>query len=261
MLAHGAYAPLDRFVCEHEGRRIRDRGQLLNGAAFPVAVTLVLPSSQVGPDPVDETLVLIDAEGMPVADVSVDSTWAAGRGHVAVSGRVRARAGAGQDVPGLAHSPAHVRALMCGRGALGVLVDRPLLASEVRVLAGIGLTSPVLLLVRSVDPGVPVDVLVEATQSVAKQIPQSLVSTVPFARRDDPEDDEELGEIVIRNFGARPAGLTPMNSRWLSVVSALDEADDAALASLLDPSTEDTLRRWRRLRPSSELTASHGRTS
>ena len=47
LLADGAYSPLDRFVCAEEGRRIRDRGQLVDGASFPVPVTLVLDRQEV----------------------------------------------------------------------------------------------------------------------------------------------------------------------------------------------------------------------
>ena len=47
LMTQGAYAPLNRFVCADERRRIRDHGELVDGAAFPVPVTLVVSRADV----------------------------------------------------------------------------------------------------------------------------------------------------------------------------------------------------------------------
>jgi sulfate adenylyltransferase len=126
-----------------------------------------------------------------------------------------------------------------------MLVDRPLLAAEVSALAEVGEDGPVLLLVRSVDPAVPVDVLVKATLAAAEQIPEAMVLTVPFARRTDPDDDEALGAVVLRNYGATPVRLPQQHAAWHTVLAALDQDDDAVLGDLVDPGTLTVLRRWR----------------
>jgi sulfate adenylyltransferase len=266
LLSQGAYAPLDHFVCEHEGRRIRDRGQLLDGAAFPVAVSLVLPTDEIGRDRADDdreadaaragsdtaranepprTLVLVDAEGAPVADVAVDSTWAAAEGLAVVSGPVAERGQTPHVFAALARPARDVHAEVAGRGARGLLVDRPLLAAEVSALAEIGEDGPLLLLVRSVDPAVPVDVLVKATLAAAEQIPGARVLTVPFARRTDPDDDEALGAVVLRNYGATPVQLPQQHAAWQTVLAALHQDDEAVLGDLVDAATLAVLRRWR----------------
>ena len=78
MIVDGAFAPLDRFVCAEEGRRIRDRGQLVDGASFPVPVALVLSRQEVSGVSEGDCVVLVDAEGAAVAEVDVDGLWDAG---------------------------------------------------------------------------------------------------------------------------------------------------------------------------------------
>lgn len=245
LLTQGAYAPLDHFVCEHEGRRIRDRGQLLDGSAFPVPVTLVLPTSQVAGDAVGQTLVLVDAEGAPVAELAVDSAWPSGHELVGLSGPLRAA-----DAPH--HAFAHLalparaeRADLEASGARGLLLERPLIAAEVSALAEVGEDVPVVLLVRTVDPQVPADVLVKATLAAAGSIPRSRVITIPCARRADPADDAALGDIVMRNYGIRPLDVLAGGSTWRDVRQALDDDDHATLKESLDPASLDVLRRWR----------------
>ena len=255
LLSQGAYHPLDHFVCEHEGRRIRDRGQLLDGAAFPVPVTLVLSTAALpAPDPsaqgepnelVDQTVVLVDSEGAPVAEVVVDSAWSAGQRRIAVSGPVQPREHPQHAFAAFARPARDVRTELEPRGARGVLVSRPLLAAEVSALAEIGEDVPVLLLVRTIDPPVPVDVLVKATLAAAEQIPEADVVTAPFAKRDDPADDAALGGLVLRNYGATPLDVLQSDADWDGVLEALDHDDDAALADLVDGATLRVLRQWR----------------
>ena len=163
MITRQAYAPLDRFVCAEEGRRIRDRGQLVDGASFPVPVTLVLSVHEVSGVSEGDSLVLVDAEGAAVAEVDVDGLWDAGNGRVGVSGPVRGARAPAHSFAGLGHRACDVRDAFAASGSRGVLIARPLLAPEVSALAEIAEDGPVVLLTRSVDPLVPVDVLVKAT--------------------------------------------------------------------------------------------------
>ena len=135
----------------------------------------------------------------------------------------------------LAHRARDIRDEFAAAGAQGVLIERPLLAPEVSALAEIAEDGPVVLLIRSVDPLVPVDVLVKATLAAASSIPNAQVVTVPFARRHDPADDAALGDIVMRNYGVRPVEVLLGDAAWEAASAALDRGDDAALGETFDP--------------------------
>ena len=191
LIVQGAYAPLDRFVCAEEGRRIRDRGQLVDGAAFPVPVTLVVSRTDV-PDLADgHTVVLVDAEGASLAEVSVDSLWDAGGSHVDAAARCDrwARPSTRSHDSRTPHETSG--SALWRRAPSASSWDRPLLAAEVSALAEISEDGPVVLLVRSIDPTVPVDVLTKATLAAASAVPGSEVLTSPFAQRDDRVDDDD----------------------------------------------------------------------
>ncbi len=249
MLATGAFAPLDRFVCVEEGRRIRDRGQLIDGHAWPVPIVLVLSQVEASAAAGAEVIELVDAEGAPVAQVSVDETWAVGDDRTAVAGPVRGLAAPEHAFARLARSAREVRDQAPEGGYRAVLLDRPLLSSEITALAEVALGEPVLLMVRVVDPQVRGDVLVETALAAAQQLPEAQVVTVPFARRDDPTDDAALAEIVVGNYGARRADVLEHDSVWHGVERALAEDDSQVLGELVDPGTLRVLRRWRPPRP------------
>ena len=253
LLTQGAYAPLDHFVGAEEGRGIRDRGQIADGSSFPVPVTLTLSEAEAADTSVGDTRVLVDAEGAPVAEVSVDTLWAAGHQRIGVGGPVRGRGQSEHAGAGPARPAGDVRGEHEAAGAAGVLLDRPLLAADVSRLVDIAAGRPVVLLVRSVDPHVPPAVLVRATRAAAAAIPGARVITVPFARRDDPADDAALGEVVLRNYGLKRARMPSGQAAWQSVLAALDADDEAALRDLVDPATLAVLRQWRPPRASRGL--------
>jgi sulfate adenylyltransferase len=245
LLAQGAYDPLDRFVCQEEGLRIRARGQLIDGVAWPVPIVLLVTAEEARAAGQAGAIVLVDAEGAPVARVAVDSLWLAAEGLTGVSGRVSGLPHAAHAFAGLARPAREVRDDPRSDQRRGVLLNRPLLAPEVSALAEVGEDSPVLLLVRAIDPLVPADVLVKATIAAAQQIPRAEVVTVPFGRRDDPADDGALGPIVLRNYGAAPVDVLLGDAAWERVRRALDEDDEAVLRESLDPGSLEVLRRWR----------------
>ena len=131
---------------------------------------------------------LVDAEGAAVAEVDVDGLWDAGHDRVGVSGPVRGAEAPAHSFAGLAHRARDVRDEFAASGARGVLVERPLMAPEVSALAEIAEDGPVVLLVRSVDPLVPVDVLVKASLAAASVHPErsggdGAVRAAPRGRR------------------------------------------------------------------------------
>ena len=119
------------------------------------------------------------------------------------------------------------------------------MAPEVSALAEVAEDGPVVLLVRSVDPLVPVDVLIKASLAAASLIPNAQVVTVPYARRHEAADDAALGSVVMHNFGVRPVEVLVGAAAWEAASDALDSGDDAALAETFDPATLAVLRRWR----------------
>ena len=102
-----------------------------------------------------------------------------------------------------------------------------------------------MLLTRSVDPLVPVDVLVKATLAAASSIPNATVVTVPFARRHEAADDVELSDVVMRNYGVRRVDVMLGGAAWAAAGAALDTDDHSAIAEMFDPATLAVLRRWR----------------
>ena len=243
-MTQGAYAPLNRFVGADERRRIREHGEIA-GAAFPVPVTLVVSRADVPDLAHGDTVVLVDAEGASLAQVTVDSLWDAGEDRVGVGGPVRSAGTPEHSFASLARPAGGVREPFLAAGTRGVLLDRPLLAAEVSALAEVGEEGPLVLLVRSVDPRVPADVLTKATLAAAAAIPGSQVLTVPFARRQDRVDDEALGVVVMQNYGVRPVDVLLDEGVWLAAHAALRGGDETALGEAFDPATLAVLRRWR----------------
>jgi sulfate adenylyltransferase len=227
-----------RFPTMHPSARILADVELLLSGAFA-------PRTAFGGDvPMDDDLrtlaaaeggvILVDDEGAAVAEVHADGSLR-GLTHPA-SGSFRSLHLRPADL-----APATDR--------LGVLLHRPLLREEVDALAGAAEDEQVLLLVRTVEPAIPSDVLVRAVVAAARAIPRSQIVALPFARRQDAEADARLARAVLDSYGAtRFDGMAP-DSVWQRAEAALDEDDSEALDALLDQSTLQVLRRWRPPRP------------
>lgn len=215
-------------------RTLGDAEMLLNGS--------FAPQRDFGGDvPLDDSVqamaadaggvVLVDDEGTAVAEVHADGSLR-GLGHPSW-GSFRS----------LHLRPAELEPAVEER--VGVLLDRPLLREEVDALATVPEGTEVLLLVRTVDPAVPPDVLVRAVSAAARRIPRSQVVAVPFARRQDADADARLAQAVLDSYGAtRFARLAP-DPAWGAARMALDDDDTAALDRDLDPESRRVLRRWR----------------
>ena len=179
-------------------------------------------------------VVVVDDEGTAVAEVYADGS-----------------------LRGLAHpSWGSFRSLHLRPGDLGpvenrigVLLHRPLLRDEVDALTRASGNAQVLLLVRTVEPAIPSDVLVRAVMAASPTIPGSQVVAIPFARRENPDVEARLAQTVLDSYGAtRFDGMAP-DSVWHHAEAALDDDDAQALDALLDPGTLQVLRRWRPPRP------------
>jgi sulfate adenylyltransferase len=221
----------DALELHPTARALGDVELVLSGALAPgFGEALPLP-----PDIADaltraDRVVLLDAEGSAVAEVSAD-----GR----VTARARPAAGAFRAFH---RTPSEVPPPTGPR--VGVLLDRPLLAAEVAALAELGEDAEVLLVARTVAPQVPADVLVRALLAAAAQVPQAQVLALPFATRDDSDHDAALGATLLRAYRADPVDVLAPAQDWAAARRALDTDDEAGLATL-DPATRAVLRHWR----------------
>jgi sulfate adenylyltransferase len=221
----------DALELHPTARALGDVELVLSGALAPgFGDALPLPPDIAQAFTRAERVVLLDAEGSAVAEVSAD-------------GRVTARARpAAGPFRALHRTPSEVPPPAGPR--VGVLLDRPLLAAEVAALAELGEDAEVLLVARTVAPQVPADVLVRALLAAAAQVPQAQVLALPFATRDDPDHDAALGARLLRAYGADPVGVLAPAQEWTAARRALDTDDEARLATL-DPATRRVLRHWR----------------
>jgi len=224
----------ERFPPVHPSARMLGDVELLLSGAFA-------PRTAFGGDvPLDDDLralaaaqggvLLVDDEGTAVAEVHPDGS---------LQGLAQPSWGSFRSL--------HLRPadLAPAAGRIGVLLHRPLLREEVDALAGAAEDEPVLLIVRTIEPSIPSDVLVRAVMAAARAVPRSQVVALPFARRQDAEADARLAQAVLDSYGATGFdGMAP-DTVWSRAEAALDEDDPETLASLLDPSTLRVLRGWR----------------
>jgi sulfate adenylyltransferase len=185
LLAHGALAPLTGF----EGA---------DGT-----VTLRVPHDVAAAAAAAGALELVDPEGLPLATVTVSSTYDAGD----LTGIVG-------EVSPLSHhefgafrrlylSPAQVRERY-GEDVVAVPVAGPLTLDD---LAGIeksaaGRTVLLLALVGAGTPELSAPALLRASLAAARSLPDAHVVAVPLASRGDATLDHELGQRVVAAFSA-----------------------------------------------------------
>ena len=110
LITSGALAPLDRFLGEADLAAISERGELADGTPWRAPITLTVPDSVAAMAVAAGRLELTDPEGVPLANVAVDTTWQVPPGQQGVAGKVEALAhdefGAFR---GLYKAPAEVR--------------------------------------------------------------------------------------------------------------------------------------------------------
>lgn len=222
-------------------------------AEDPVAasVSLRVPNEVAAAAATMGGLVLVDEEGAPVASLEAPTASRASETEQWLSGTV-----AGADRP--ASGPFHRLQLSAtGPGEErqpGVMVERPLLAEEIEQCRSLaadrgGFT----ILVRSVEPVVPVDVLLKSVLAAAAQIPHARVVALPLAHRDDLEVDASLSRMVAANYRVDLVEIGSDVGPWTAVRRLLD-SDAEGLEDLLDPATLSVLRNWRPKRAQRGLT-------
>jgi sulfate adenylyltransferase len=163
----------------------------------PQGVTLALPEELATAGAVVE---LVDPEGLPLAEVTVESTYAAGAGLRGVVGPVRVLQHHEYGAFRRLHlSPADVRAL---GDVVTVPVAGPLTEPDLARLREVGRPLVLLALTGSGTPsydGRPLSAvgLVRATLAAADLLPDARVVAVPLASRGDADADHVFGERVV----------------------------------------------------------------
>ena len=211
LLLSGAYAPLTGFLSRDDLASLTQRGRLADGTAWPVPVTLEIPTAAVERldlgNPLKRALVLTDDEGAPVAALDVTDAWSTRDGLSGVGGPVR-RIGSGVRGPfrQLRRAPAEIRELLPSGRVLGVIADRPLHRPQLAQIAHAARTLAahllVLIPVAEAGPdGLPAEVLVRCVLAARDRMPPATLVAVPLAARGDDIRDALLRSRVAGAYG------------------------------------------------------------
>ncbi|WP_100446501.1 adenylyl-sulfate kinase [Glycomyces xiaoerkulensis] len=216
LLLCGAYAPLSGFMSEAESRRVARSGTLPDGTAWPVPVTLDVPTDIAGrldgPDPRRRVLRITDPEGAPVAAVECHSLDALGPDMVRVGGPVRRIADAAHGVfIGLRATPEQARTTYTKPRVLALVADRPLHRPQLAQLARAAhnLAAHVLVMIPTGDElggdkalRLPTAALVRSILAAKDRLTTATVLTVPLSKRGDRIRDGLLTAKVAAAYGA-----------------------------------------------------------
>jgi len=206
LLGHGALASLSGF---------EDAGG---------AVTLQVPGEVGDRARQAGSLEIVDPEGVPLATVTVEDTYAAGE-WTGIAGAVQplthAEFGAFRR---LYLSPEQVAATY-PPATLTVPVTGPLTSDDVVTIGAAAEGAPVLLLAL-VGAGTPAGLsgvgLIRATRAAAGLVPDAHVVAVPLAARDDTACDERLREQVVQAYAPgrvqEPSGEGELSDEVAAVV-------------------------------------------
>ena len=220
LITSGAFTPVRGYLGTDDLAAVAERGELADGAPWPLPVTLTVPVTAV-PEGAGR-LVLQDPEGSPLAVVEItERVLADGGSTVRLAGPVTAlRPPEHGPFRALRRAPADVRAeLGADRGpgssagpgtgrVLALATRRPLGQRQIGQLRHFAdhLRARILLLPLVAGPADLVtrpESLVRAVLAAAAQLPAStLVVPVPLAPRADPATDLMARAVVAAAYGA-----------------------------------------------------------
>ena len=232
LLTSGAFAPLAGYLTTADLASVAERGELADGTAWPVPVTLTVPANAVPADA--GHLVLQDQEGSPLAVLRITERAATGTASgdgtgdstgLRLGGPVTAlRAPEHGPFRALRRTPAEVRAMIGTQPVLAIATRRPLGQRQLGQLRHLAdqLRARVLLLPLVAGPAELVgrpEALVRAVLAAARQLPAStLVVPVPLAPRvsteggsadkDSADKDSAAQELAARAVVAAAYGAT-----------------------------------------------------
>jgi sulfate adenylyltransferase len=208
LLTSGAFAPLRGYLGADDLEAVAERGELADGAPWPVPVTLTVPDTAV-PEGASR-LVLQDQEGSPLAVVEITERFPVpGGSSLRLAGPVTAlRPPEHGPFRALRRTPADVRAELGAGRVLALVTRRPLGQRQIGQLRHLAdqLRARVLLLplvAGAADVVTRPESLVRTVLAAAEQLPAStLVVPVPLPPRDDPAADLLARAVVAAGYGA-----------------------------------------------------------
>jgi sulfate adenylyltransferase len=208
LITSGAYAPLTGYLGTADLESVAARGQLADGAPWPIPVTLNVPAKAVPADA--SRLVLQDPEGSPLAVVEIAERGPAPDGaSVRLAGPVTAlRPPEHGPFRALRGVPFDVRAGLGGGPVLALATRRPLGQRQIGQLRHLAdqMRARILLLPLIAGPTELVtrpESLVRAVLAAARQLPAStVVVPVPLPPRAAPREDLLARAVVAAAYGA-----------------------------------------------------------
>lgn len=206
-LLDGVFAPLEGFLGADDLASVAEHGTLADGRAWPIPVTLVLPDEVPGPD--GDRLILTDAEGTPLALLTVTERMPVPGGHRLAGPVRRLRPAEHGPFRALRAAPDQVRDRLAAHGeqraVLGVAVREPLhrrtLAQIRHIASGTHADVLVLPLLGGANPGA----LIRAVVAARGELPAgTTIVPVPLAPRSpaDPARDLLARAHVAAAYGA-----------------------------------------------------------
>lgn len=207
LITSGAFAPLKGYLTAADLTAVAACGELADGTAWGIPVTLTVPVAAVPADA--GRLVLHDQEGAPLAVVEITERAGADGGKLRLAGPVTAlRAPVHGPFRGLRRTPADVRAVLGGAPVLAFVTRRPLgqrQIGQLRHLAG-RLRAGILLLplvTGNADLVTRPEDLVRAVLAAARQLPEgTLVVPVPLPPRSSPAQELSARALIAAAYGA-----------------------------------------------------------
>jgi sulfate adenylyltransferase len=232
LLLTGGFAPLTGFMTRADYDPVCRTMQLASGAAWPLPITLDLPSELAGRLPTGSVLALRDVEGVLLAALHVDDAWAADpdgearllgttgsgpgrpiRHPMYVGGRLEGvQLPRHYDYRDLRRTPAETRAEIQARGWTRVAALQPewvLHRGDVEAsrVAAAACGAQAIVVQALAEGGAPADprhhTWIRSLKTALRAYPDdsALLTIVPFARQGAGGREQQLRAIVARNYG------------------------------------------------------------
>lgn len=215
--------PTPRELDDVELLRVSGLGQLHGFGGPDTDVRLAIPSDLVAPALRAGGVEVTDAEGVPLATVSVEDTYPVSDTLTGIVGTLRPLPGESQRAFDDLYLPPSASRTGMGPQTLTVVVDAALTASDIEQIRE--QERPVLLLViaGSGSPrGLSRAGLLRAALAAASELDDAAVIAVPAARRDDPDAEARFRRVVVDTYAPGPERWVPTGiGRFSNVVEAV----------------------------------------
>lgn len=206
------FAPSQREIDDVELLRMGVLAPLRGFQPAGGAVTLHAPNAVVDWAQERGALEVVDAEGVPLAEVRIEDRYRVDDETSGIVGDVVARPGLVSRAFRDTYMPPSGTRAFLPPSTLTVGVDAALTEDDLeQILERVG-DAPVLFVVLTghrTPRGLSTHGLVKATLAAAQRFPTRQVVAVPAARRPDPDDDDKFRETVVAAYAPGPQVFWP----------------------------------------------------